>query len=68
MTDPDVTRLEERIAHLARDHEELSRVVAAQAGQIDRLARSVTHLAGRLAEALEAGTDAPSADTRPPHW
>lgn len=69
MTDPSAhTRLEERLTHLAREHEELSRTVAAQGEQIDRLTRSVTLLATRLAEATSASGAAPAADERPPHW
>ncbi len=69
MTDhPAVTRVEERLTHLAREHEELSRTVAAQGAQIDRLTRSLTLLATRLAEAGEAQRGAPAADEKPPHW
>jgi uncharacterized coiled-coil protein SlyX len=60
--------LEERLTHLAREHEELSKVVAAQADHIDRLARAVQVLAKRLAEAREQGGSTPDADQRPPHW
>lgn len=70
-TSPDtaaVTRLEERLTHLAREHEELSRTVAAQGTQIDRLTRSLTLLASRLAEATSAQGSAPPADEKPPHW
>lgn len=63
-----VTRLEERLTHLAREHEELSRTVAAQGAQIDRLTRSLTLLATRLAEATSVQGGAPPADEKPPHW
>jgi SlyX protein len=56
--------LEERIAHLSRAVEDMSDVVARQAGEIDRLTRMVAMLAAREA----GGGEAPSADVRPPHW
>lgn len=68
LTKSAVTRLEERFSHLAREHEDLSRVVAAQADQIDRLTRAVTALSRRLSEAVDSLGDAPPADQKPPHW
>jgi SlyX protein len=56
--------LEERIAHLSRAVEDMSDVVARQAGEIDRLTRMVAMLAAREA----GGSEAPAADVRPPHW
>ncbi len=60
--------LEERIAHLIRGVEDLSDVVARQAGEIDRLTRMVAMLAAREAGREAGGGEAPSADVRPPHW
>ena len=63
--------LEERIAHLTAQVEDLSDVIARQANQIDVLERRVAMLLER--EALrEADGDRdgsiPLADQRPPHW
>ena len=58
--------LEERIAHLTRSVEDLSDVVARQAGEIAALERRVGMLLERAAQA-EAGA-APPADRPPPHW
>jgi SlyX protein len=60
-------QLQERVAHLIRAVEDLSDVVARQAGEIDRLTRLVTMLAQREAEREDAG-DAPAANQKPPHW
>lgn len=63
--------LEERLAHLIRELDDLSAVVARQDREIDRLARLVTMLAEReaLREAeRDTGRTAPEADRRPPHW
>jgi len=63
--------LEERLAHLIRELDDLSAVVARQDREIDRLTRLVTMLAEReaLREAeRDIGRTAPEADQRPPHW
>lgn len=62
-----IEALEERISHLIRTVEDLSDVVARQAGEIDRLTRLTRLLAERDAE-REAGIDAPAANVKPPHW
>lgn len=65
----DIEQLQERIAHLSRTSEELSDIVAAQQGRIERLERLVQQLRERAAEAeLAAGGQIPLADQRPPHW
>ncbi|MFO6465997.1 SlyX family protein [uncultured Jannaschia sp.] len=59
--------LEERIAHLTRAVEDLSDVVARQAGEIDALERKVARLVERQApEGGEGGVVL--GDERPPHW
>ncbi|MCK0168940.1 SlyX family protein [Jannaschia sp. S6380] len=64
-----MTELEERIAHLTRQVEDLSDVVARQAGEIATLERRVQMLMSRAAEAeLQAGGSVPLGDERPPHW
>jgi SlyX protein len=66
-----IESLEERIAHLIRTVEDLSDVVARQAGEIDRLTRLTQMLAEREADReadREAAGDAPPANVRPPHW
>ena len=62
-----IESLEERIAHLIRMVEDLSDVVARQAGEIDRLTRLTGLLVEREAE-REVSGDAPAASVRPPHW
>lgn len=64
-----VQAMEEQIAHLVRAIEDLSDVVAAQAGEIDRLTRQVSLLLGREADReAEGGGAVVLADQRPPHW
>ena len=53
-----IESLEERVAHLIRTVEDLSDVVARQAGEIDRLTRLTRLLAEREAE-REAAGDSP---------
>lgn len=64
-----VERLEEQLAHMTRVIEDLSDVVARQAGEIERLSRAVGLLMSREAEReYEAGGQIPLADQRPPHY
>lgn len=62
-----IESLEEKIAHLTRTVEDLSDVVARQAGEIDRLTR-LTHLLAEREAEREAVGDAPAANQKPPHW
>lgn len=64
-----IEQLEEKIAHLTRLAEDLSEVVARQAGEIDLLNRRVGLLLEREADrqSEDAGS-IPLADQRPPHW
>ena len=63
------TRLGEDVAHLTRAVEDLSEVVARQAGELDRLARRVGMLLERDAEReADAGGSVTLADQKPPHW
>ncbi|WP_127903074.1 SlyX family protein [Solirhodobacter olei] len=68
MTDR-ITDLEEQLAHLSRNVDDLSEVVARQAREIDLLSRRLGLLMEREAEreVAEGGT-IPLADQRPPHW
>ena len=61
--------LEEALAHLPRQVEEMSDVIARQDREIDRLTARVQMLMNREAEreADSAGT-IPLADQKPPHW
>ncbi|MDO5658853.1 MAG: SlyX family protein [Paracoccus sp. (in: a-proteobacteria)] len=61
-------QIEEAIAHLTRTVDELSEVVAAQAGDIARLKARVGMLLEREAEREAEGGTLPLADQRPPHW
>jgi SlyX protein len=63
-----VEALEERVAHLMRAVEELSDVVARQAGEIAGLERRVRLLMERAAEEEGLGGAPPEANVRPPHW
>lgn len=59
--------LEEKVAHLMRQMDDLSEVVARQDREIDRLIRRVAMLLEREAD-READQRAPQADQKPPHW
>ncbi|MGR3641422.1 SlyX family protein [Alterinioella nitratireducens] len=61
--------LEEALAHLTRQVEEMSDVIARQDREIDRLTARVQMLMNREAEreADSSGT-IPLADQKPPHW
>lgn len=60
--------LEERVAHLIRAVDDLSEVVARQAGEIDRLVRRVQMLMEREAEREAQGLGSAEANVPPPHW
>lgn len=69
MSDARIIELEEQAAHLGRNLEELSDVVATQAQEIAVLTRRVRMLMERMAEHdLASGDTAPLADQLPPHW
>ncbi|RHZ90785.1 SlyX protein [Cereibacter sphaeroides] len=65
--DERIEAAEEQIAHLVRSVEDLSEVVARQAGEIAQLRRRVEMLLEREAE-READGVALIADQRPPHY
>ncbi len=64
----DRTDLEEKVAHLIRAVEDLSDVVARQAGEIAGLERRVRLLMERAAEEEALREETPEANVRPPHW
>ena len=65
----DLTPLEEKIAHLTRQVEDLSDVVVRQGRDLARLMRLVDLLTRREAEReAEATGTIPLADQKPPHW
>ncbi len=65
----DQTEIEEMLAHLTRQVEELSDVVARQDAEIALLTRRVEMLMNREAEReLDHGGTVPLADQKPPHW
>lgn len=70
MSDADLTRLEEQIAHLARMVEDLNEVVTERSAEIDRLTRRVHALTERLAEQQDSGGGGSVllGDQKPPHW
>ena len=62
-------RIEERLAHLERQSDDLSDVVARQATIIDRLARQVGLLIEREAQREAEGSGGiVVGDERPPHY
>ncbi len=62
-------RIEEELAHLRRLTDELSEVVARQAGEIDILTRRVAMLIERAASQEAEGTGGTVfGDERPPHY
>ena len=65
MTDR-IEAMEERMAHLIRTVDDLSDIVAAQAGTIDRLTRRMAMMVDRMDAPDEGG--AAFTDQRPPHW
>ena len=69
MTDPRLTSMEERIAHLEKQSDELSDIVATQSDEIGRLRRQVLMLMQRAAEQeADLSNVVPLADQKPPHW
>ncbi len=65
----DTEKLEEMLAHLTRQVEDLSDVVARQDGEIAVLTRRVAMLMQREAEReVDGGGTVPLADQKPPHW
>ncbi|TCO73851.1 SlyX family protein [Rhodovulum euryhalinum] len=67
--DTELTALEERIARLIAEAEDLSDEVARQGREIAVLRRQVDMLLGREAQReYEDGGSVPLADQKPPHW
>ena len=67
--DTRIDDIEERLAHLIRQGDDLSEVVAAQARRIELLERRVALLMDREAEReAEGGGSLPMSDAPPPHW
>ncbi|GAA0284432.1 SlyX family protein [Rhodovulum strictum] len=65
----ELTALEERIALLIREVEDLSDELARRGREIDLLRRQVDMLLEREAgREFEAGGTVPLADQKPPHW
>lgn len=65
----DMEQLEEKIAHLVRNVDDLSDIVARQQGEIDRLTRRVEMLMRREGEREAAGSGGiVVGDERPPHY
>ncbi len=65
----DDTQIQESLAHLIRQVDELSDVIAKQDAEIARLTRRVEMLMQREAEReLDVGGTIPLADQKPPHW
>lgn len=60
--------VEERLAHLIRAVDDLSDVVARQAGEIATLTRRVHMLMEREADREAQGIGSAEANVPPPHW
>jgi SlyX protein len=68
MTNP-LEEIEHQLAHLQKQSDELSDVVARQDEEISRLMRQVSMLLAREAEReADASPGIPLADQKPPHW
>ena len=68
-TDTRIRQLEETLAHLSRQAEDLSEVIARQDAEIALLTRRVEMLMRFAAEQqADAEGTIPLADQRPPHW
>lgn len=61
------TEYEERIAHLERNVQDLSDILAGQAKLIDRLSAQARYLLEKQAERESDGAEIVG-DERPPHW
>lgn len=62
-------RAEEELAHLRRAVDELSDIVARQAGEIERLGRRIGLMIAREAEReADTGGSLTLGDQKPPHW
>ena len=69
MTQPTLTQLEEKIAHLTKTVDELSDIVAKQSRDLDLLQRRAQMLMEReAAREFDQGGSVPLAAQRPPHW
>ncbi|PIV76036.1 MAG: SlyX protein [Rhodobacteraceae bacterium CG17_big_fil_post_rev_8_21_14_2_50_65_11] len=65
----DITDLQEMLAHLARQVEDLSDVIARQDSEIDRLGQRVEMLMRReAARSADQEGSVALADQKPPHW
>lgn len=64
----DLLAMQERLAHLERQSDDLSAVVARQDAEIARLTRAVAFLMERERDREAALAEAPAADAPPPHW
>jgi len=65
----EMTDIQEMLAHLTRQVEDLSDVIARQDREIALLTRRVEMLMNREAEReLDQGGTVPLADQKPPHW
>lgn len=60
--------LEEHIAHMARQLDDLSEIVTRQETEITRLTRQVAMLMQREAQRETEGGAVVLGDERPPHW
>jgi SlyX protein len=68
-TDARIRQLEETLAHLTRQTEDLSEVIARQDAELALLTRRVEMLMRFAAEQqADAEGSVPLADQRPPHW
>ena len=67
MSEDRIIRLEEEVSHLRQINDELSGELAAQWKSIAKLEKVITLLESRI-NGLEDQSEAPAANTKPPHW
>ncbi|MFN3953046.1 MAG: SlyX family protein [Pararhodobacter sp.] len=66
---PEISPIEEQLAHLARAVDDLSDMLREQGTEIARLKRQLGQLVEREAERdVATGATIPLSDQKPPHW
>jgi SlyX protein len=66
-TEDRITKLEEELAHVSMNNEELSSELIHSAKRIEQLERKIATLESRFSS-LEDNIDAPIPNEKPPHW
>jgi len=66
-TENRITKLEEELAHVSMNNEELSSELIHSSKRIEQLERKIAMLESRFSS-LEDNIDAPIPNEKPPHW